>query len=169
MPRCLICVLRGNTFMTDVPIDQSGQGSATECRILHAPAEYCLARSHASFIARVRPLGTSSVSVPGGSVPSGSAGRSLRDYGGDYAQAPRENSAPSTSVREKQWADDRSDCDSRVGHVSRYSEKRWLSRAHRTGRFKFTLTMCLIDCTIRNSPRPMAFWCPFGNAPSGAV
>ncbi len=169
MPRCLICVLRGNTFMADVPIDQIGQGSATEYRILHAPAGYCVARGHASFIAKVRPLGTSSVSVPGGSVSSGSAGRSLRDYCGDYAQAPRENSAPSTSVREKQWADHRSDCDSRVGHVSRYSEKRWLSRAHRTGRFKFTLTMCLIDCTIRSSPRPMAFWCLFGNVPSGAV
>ena len=149
--------------MTNGPVDQSGQGSATECRIHHAPAEYCLARSHAAIIARVRPLRAASVSVLGGSDPSGPACRGLGGYCSDHAQAPRENSTPFTSVREKQWADHRSDCDSRVGRVSRHSEKTWLSRAHRTARFKFTLTMYLIACAIRSSLRPTAFWCRFGS------
>jgi hypothetical protein len=72
-------------------------------------------------------------------------------------------------VREKQRADHRSDCDSRVGRVSRYSEKTWLSRAHRTARFKFTLTMYLIACSIRSSLRHMAFSCLFGSVRSVAV
>jgi hypothetical protein len=33
----------------------------------------------------------------------------------------------------------------------------------------FALTMCLIACTIRNSRRPTAFWCPFENVPLVAV
>jgi|SRR3954447_22537292 len=155
--------------MTDAPVNQSGQGSAAECRILHAPAEYCRARGHAAFIARVWPLRASSVSVLGGSHPPGQAGGGLRDYRADHAQAPRENSAPFTGVREKQRADHRSDCDSRVGRVSRYSEKTWLSRAHRTARFKFTLTMYLIACSIRSSLRHMAFSCLFGSVRSVAV
>lgn len=163
MSRCLTYVLRGNTFMTNAPVDQSGQGSATECRILHAPTGYCLARGHAAFIPRVRPLRTSSVSVLGGSDPFGPARRGFGGYCADHAQAPRENSAPFTSVREKQWADHRSDCDSRVGCVSWHSEKTWLSRAHRTARFKFTLTMYLIACAIRSSLRLTAFWCRFGS------
>lgn|SRR5215469_1401441 len=155
--------------MTDAPVDQSGQGSAAECRILHAPTEHCLTRGHAAFIARVWPLRASSVSVLEGSHLFGQTGRSLRDYGADHAQAPRENSAPFTSVREKQWADHRSDCDSCVGHVFRHSEKTWLSRAHRTARFKFTLTISLIACTIRSLLRHMAFSCLFGSVRSVAV
>ena len=37
--------------MTDATVNQSGQGSATECRIFHAPAGYCLARGDAGFSA----------------------------------------------------------------------------------------------------------------------
>lgn len=159
MSRCLIFVLRGNTFMSDATVDQSGQGSATKCRIRHASAEYCFAQGHATFIERVRSLRTSSVSVFGGSDPFGPACRSLGDYGADHTQAPRENIAPFANVREKQWADHRSDCDSRVGRVSRYSEKTWLSRAPRTARFKFALTMYLIACTILSSLRLTAFLC----------
>jgi hypothetical protein len=153
----LICVSRGNTFMADDAVNQSGQGSATECRIFHASAEYRLDQGHAGFIARVRSLRTSGVSVPGGSDPSGRAGRSFRDYSADHDQTPRENSASFASVRKKQRADHRGDCDSRVGFVSRYSEKTWLSRAHCTARFKFTLTLYLIACTIQSSLRLTAF------------
>jgi hypothetical protein len=31
------------------------------------------------------------------------------------------------------------------------------------------LTIYLIGCTTRSSPRPTAFLCPFGSAPSAAV
>jgi hypothetical protein len=121
------------------------------------------------FLSPIEMAGESSIPVPGGSDPSGPAGRSLRGYGADYAQAPCENGTPSKGVREKQWADHRSDRDTRVGRVSRYSEKAWLNRAQRTARFKFTLTMRLIACTIRSSSRPTVFWCPFGSVPSAAV
>ena len=145
--------------MTDATVNQSGQGSATECCIFHAPAGYCLARGDAGFSARVRPLRASSLSVPGGSFPSEGAGGSLRGDGSDHDQASRQNSTSLASVREKQRANYRSDCDSRIGFLSRYSEKTWLSRANCTARFKFTLTLYLIACTIRSSPRHTAFLC----------
>ena len=72
-------------------------------------------------------------------------------------------------VCEEQWADYRSDRDTRVGRVSEYSEKAWLSRAKRTARFRFALTMYLIACTIQSSPRPTVFWCPFGSVALAAV
>jgi hypothetical protein len=155
--------------MTDGPINQSGQGSAVEFCLRHAAAQCCLARGHAALITRIRPVRTSSIPVPRGGDPSAPAGRSLRGYGADYAQAPCGNGTPSKGVREKQWADHRSDRDTRVGRVSRYSEKAWLSRAHRMAHFKFTLTMRLTACTIRSSSRPTVFWCPFGSVPLAAV
>jgi hypothetical protein len=155
---------------TDGSINESGQGEATECRIRHAPAQCWLTRSPAAFIARVRSVRTSGISVPGGSDRSGRAGRSLRVHDADYDQAPGGNGTSSAGLREKQWADHRSDRDPRVGRVSRWdSEEAWVSRAHRTARFKFTLTMHLIACTIRSLPRPTVFWCPFGSVPSVAL
>ena len=70
---------------------------------------------------------------------------------------------------EKQWPDHRSDRYTRIGRVSRYSEKAWLSRAHPTARFKFTLNMYLIACTNQNSSRPTVFWCPIGSVPLAGV
>ena len=92
-----------------------------------------------------------------------------RGYGADDAQTPDGNSTSSSGVCEKQWADDRCDRDASVGRVSEYSEKAWLSRAERAAGFKFTLTICLIACTTRSSPRPTVFLCPFGSAPSVAA
>jgi hypothetical protein len=74
-----------------------------------------------------------------------------------------------SSVCEKQWADDRRDCYTRIGCVSECSEKAWLSRAQRSARFKFTLSICLIVCTNQNSSRPTVFLCPFGNVSLAAV
>jgi hypothetical protein len=31
------------------------------------------------------------------------------------------------------------------------------------------LSICLTACTIRSSPKPIVFWCPFGSVPSAAV
>ena len=154
-------------FMTGGPINQGGQGAATECCIRHAAAPYCLTRSPAAFIARVRSFRTSGISVPGGSDPFERAGRSLRVYAADYDQAPGGNGTSFTGLREKQWADHRSDRNPRVGRVSRWdSEEAWVSRAHCTARFKFTLTIHLIACSSQNSRRPTIFWCPLGNARS---
>jgi len=155
--------------MTNDPIDQSGEGSAAERRLRHAAGPCCVARGHAALIARVRPVRTSSLPVPRGSDTPEPAGRSFRGYGADHTQAPGGNSTSSAGPCEEQWADYRSDRHTRVGRVSEYSEKAWLSRAKGTARFRFALTMCLIACTIQSSPRPTVFWCPFGSVPSAAV
>jgi hypothetical protein len=144
-------------------IDQSGQGSAAELRLRLVAARYSIARSKAAPIARVRPFRAASLPVPGGSDPSEPAGGSLRSYGADHAQAPGGNGTFATGLCEKKWPDDRSGRDTCVGRVSEYSEKAWLSRAPDAGRLKFCLTIRLIACTIRNSPRPTVFWFPFGS------
>jgi len=165
----LTYVVRGNTYMTHDSIDQSGQGPAVERRSPSAATRCPVARSSPALVARVRPVRTPSLSVSGGSDPSGPAGRSFRGYGADDAQTSSENGGASSGACEKQWVDDRRDRDPRVGRVSEDSEKAWLSRAQRAARFKFTLTTGLIACTTRSSSRPTVFLCPFGSGPSAAV
>ena len=155
--------------MTDGPINQGGQGAAVECCLRHVAVQRGVARGYAATIAKVRTVRTSSIPIPGRSNPFESAGRSLRGYGADYAQAPYGNRTSATGVRGKQWANHRRDCDTRIGGVSEHSEKACLSRARHTARFKFTLTIYLIACTNRSSPRHTVFLCPLGNAPSAAV
>jgi hypothetical protein len=138
--------------MANVTVDQSGQGSAVERRLRHAPAKYALAGGHAAFIARVRSIRTPKLSVPGGSGPFEPAGRSFRGYGANHAQAPGDHGTPATDIREEQWANHRSDCDSRVRGVSKCSEKAWLRRAPRTAHYKYTLSICLTACTIPSLP-----------------
>jgi hypothetical protein len=65
--------------------------------------------------------------------------------------------------------DHRSDRGTRAGRVFRYSEGAWLSGANRTARWKFTLNMHLIACTIRSSSRPTGFWRPFESVPLAGV
>ena len=155
--------------MANGPINQNEQGSAVECCFRHAPAQYAVARGHAVPCARVRSVGTSSLSVPGGGDASEASGRSLRRYGADHAQGSGRNSTSASSVCEKQRADDWRDCYTRIGCVSEWSEKAWLSRAQRPARFKFTLSICLIACTNQNSSRHTVFLCPFGNVPLAVV
>lgn len=155
--------------MANGPIDQSGQGSAVERRLHHAPAQYAIVQGHAALVQAVRPIGTSSLSIPGGSDTAGSSCRGHRGYGADHSQGSSRNSTFPAGVCEKQWADHRSHRDKGIGHVSEHSEKAWLSRAQRSARFKFTLSICLTACTIQSSPRPTVFWSPFGSVPSAAV
>lgn len=155
--------------MADDPINQNEQGSAVECCFRHAPAQYAVIRGHATLGSRVPSVGTSGLPIPGGSGASGAAGRGQRGYGADHPQGSGSNSTSASSVCEKQWADDRRDCYTRIGCVSECSEKAWLSRAQRSARFKFTLSICLIVCTNQNSSRPTVFLCLFGNVPLVAV
>ncbi len=155
--------------MTDDPIDQNEQGSAVECCFRHAPAQYAVARGHAVPCARVRSVGTSSLSVPGGGDASEASGRSRRRYGADHAQGSRRNRTSAPGVCKNQRADNRSGRYTRIDCVSEHSEKAWLNRAQRPARLKFTLSICLIVCTNRNSSRHTVFLCPFGNVPLAAV
>jgi hypothetical protein len=154
--------------MTYGPIHQSGQGSAVERRLRDA-RQSPVGRGHAPPFAKVRPVRTSSLPVSGGSGPSGPIGRNFRGYGPDDAQTPSGNGTSSSGTCERQWADHGCDRDPRVGRVSEYSEEAWLSRAERGARFKFMLTICLIACSTRSSPRSTVFLCPFENVLSAAV
>jgi hypothetical protein len=155
--------------MTDGAIDQGRQGSSAERRVRHAPRQGFVAQGHAAAIARVRPVRTSSLPVPGESGSFGGARRSLRGYGAHHSQASCGNSPSSPGIREEQWSDDRDDRDTSIGCVSRFSEKAWLSRAPDTAHFKSTSTMGLIVCTIRSSRRFTTFWCHVASAPSACA
>jgi hypothetical protein len=155
--------------MTDDPINQSGQGSANERRLHHAPGRCSVVRGNAALIARVRSVRASSVPVSGRSAKARPSDRSIRSYGTDHTQVTGRNSTSVANLCEKQWADDRNDRYPRVGRVSEYSEKAWLSRAKRVAHFRLALTMCLIACTMQSSPRLTVFLCPFGKGPSAAV
>jgi len=165
----LTCALRGNMFMTDAPINQSGQGSAVERSLHHASEQCCDPRGHAAIIPGVRSVRTAGIPIPGGSDTTGATCRGHRGYGTDHPQGSRGNSAPSSGSFEKYRADHWSHRDTGIGHVSEHTEKTWLSRAQRPAPFKFTLNIFLTACTIRNSPKPTAFWYPFGSVPSAAV
>src|SRR5882724_6387386 len=160
----LTCVLRGNMFMTDDSVDQSGQGSAVERGARPAPAPCRVARGSAAVVTRVRPVRASSIPVPGGSLPARPASRSHGGYGADHAQASAEHGASAAEVCEKQWPDDRSDRDTRVERVSRCSKKAWLSRAQEAAHFKSTFPIRLIACSSRS-------WLGlrYSGAPSGAA
>ena len=167
--RCLTFALRGNMFMTDDAFDQSGKGSAAERRSWPMPASCCFTRSGTALVTRVRSVGASSLSVPGGSLPARSAGRSPRAYSADHVEASAEHGGTAAEVREKQGADHGSDRDRRVERVSGCSKKAWLSRAPKAAPCKSTLPIRLIACSSPSSRKPTIFWCPVGSAPSAGA
>src|SRR5713226_7740898 len=167
--RGLSFALRGNTFMTDDAFDQSGKGSAAERRSWPTPASCCFAPSGTALVTRVRSVRASSISVPGGSVPAGSAGRSPRAYSADHVEASAEHGGTAAEVREKQWPNHGSDRDRRGERVSRCSKKAWLSRAPKAAHCKFTFPIRVIACSSQSSRKPTIFWSPRGSAPSAGV
>jgi hypothetical protein len=167
--RCLTFALRGNMFMTDDAFDQSGKGSAAERRSWPMPASCCFARSGTALVTRVRSVGASSISVPGGSLPARSAGRSPRAYSADHVEASAEHGGTAAEVREKQGSNHGSDRDRRVERVSGCSKKAWLSRAPKAAHCKSTLPIRWIACSSPSSRKPTIFWCPVGSAPSAGA
>src|SRR6266487_2129684 len=167
--RCLTSVLRSNMYMTYGAFDQGGKGSAAERRSWPSPASCCFTPSSTALVTRVRSVRASSISVPGGSVPARSTGRSHRAYSADHTEASAEHGGTAAEVREKQWPDHRSDSDRRVERVSRCSKKAWLSRAQRAAHSKSTFLIRLIACSSQSSRKPTIFWCPLGSAPSACA
>jgi Reverse transcriptase (RNA-dependent DNA polymerase) len=167
--RCLTFALIGNTFMTYGALDQSGKGSAAERRSWPTPASCRFAPSGTALVTRVRSVRTSSISVPGGSLPARSAGRSPRAYSADHVEASAEHGGTAAEAREKQWPDHGSDRDRRGERVSRCSKKAWLSRAPKAAHCKFTFPIRLIACSSQSSRKPTIFWSPRGSAPSAGV
>jgi len=155
--------------MANGPLDQNGQGSAVERCLRHSPAQYAATQGFAATVQSIRPVGTSSLPLLEGGDLSGLACRGRRDFSADYPQDSGGNSASSSGVFEKHGADHGSHCDAGIDHVREHAEKAWLSRAPRPAHFKYKLSISLTVCTIPSLPKPIVFWCPFGNAPSAAV
>lgn len=152
--------------MTYGPLDQSGEGPAAECCSRLAPAPYCIARGSAALVARVQSVRASSISIPGGGVRAGSAGRGHRSYRADHAQASTEHGGTAAEVREEQWPDHWSNRDSRAECVSTRSKEAWLSRIERAAIFKFMFPIRLIACLSRSSRRLTRFWSHVASASS---
>src|SRR5271156_4886660 len=166
---CLISVLRGNTFMAYEAFDQSGKGSAAKRCSWSAPASSCASRSSAAVVTRVRFVGASSISLPGGSLSARSSRRSSRDHGAGHVEAPAAHGGTAPQVREKQWSDHWSDCDRGLECVSTHPKKAWLSRVEKAAHFKSTFPIRLIACSSRSLRRPTIFWCPVASAPSACA
>ena len=162
--RCLAFVLRGSTFMTDDAFDQSGNGSAAERRAWPTPASCCFTRSGTALVTRVRSVRASSITVPGGSVPARSAGRSSRAYSADHVEASAEYGGTAAEVRKKQWPDHGSDRDRRGDRVSRCLKKAWLSRAPKAAHCKFTFPIRLIAYSSQSRAR-LRYSGPLAGAP----
>ena len=161
--RCLICVVKGNIFMTYGALDQSGKGSAAEYGSGPTSKPCCIARGSAALVAQVQAVRTASISIPGGGVGAGSAGRSRRSDSADHAQASAEHSGTAAEIRAEQWPNHWSDRDTRVELVSTRSKKTWLSRGSKAAHGKFTFPIHLIACSSQSSRRPTIFWCPLGS------
>src|SRR3982751_4230752 len=112
-------------FMTYGAIDQGGEGSAAECSARPASRSGGNAGSSAAPVAQVQSVRTASVSILGGGIGAGRAGRSCRDYRADQASA--EHSGTAAEICAEQWPNHWSDCDGRVELVSTHSKKTWLS------------------------------------------
>ena len=162
----LTLALRSNMFMTYGAIDQGGEGSAAECSARPASRSGCNARGSSALVAQVQSVRTASVSILGGGIGAGPAGRSCRSYRTDHAQASAEHSGTAAEICAEQWPNHWSDCDSRVELVSTHSKKTWLSHGSKAAHGKFTFPIHLIACSNQNSRRPTIFWRPRGNSRS---
>ena len=134
-------------FMTYGTLDQSGKGSAAECGSGPTSKPCCIARGSAALVAQVQAVRTASISIPGGGVGAGSAGRSRRSHRADHAQASAEHSGTAAEIRAEQWPNHWSDRDTRVELVSTRSKKTWLSRGSKAAHGKFTFPIHLIACS----------------------
>src|SRR3954451_5801109 len=138
-------------FMTYGTLDQSGEGSAAECGSGPTSKPCCNARGSAAPVAQVQSVRTASVSILGGGIGAGRAGRSCRNYRADHAQASAEHSGTAAEICAEQWPNHWSDCDSCVELVSTHSKKTWLSHGSKAAHGKFTFPIHLIACSNQNS------------------
>src|SRR5262245_58886942 len=134
-------------FMTDGALDQSGEGSAVECGSGPTPTPGCIARGSAEFVAQVQAVRASSISIPGGGVRAGSAGRNHRSYGAHHAQASAKHSGTAAGIRPEQWLNHWIDRDSCLELISTCPKETWLSRGSRAAHGKFTFLIHLIVCS----------------------
>jgi len=163
---CLICVVKSNIFMAKGALNQGRESSPNECRSWPAAAWSRAARGSASPVTGVRFVRAPSISLPGRSLPAGSACKSSRSHSIGHLEtsAPDRRTAP--KICEKQRSHHRSDRDCRGKCVSAHSKEAWLSRIERAAIFKFMFPIRLIACSSRSSRRPTRFWSHVASASS---
>ncbi len=83
-------------------------GTNFQKSLRNVAAQCCVAETMQRMSPAVRPVGTSSIPLPGRSDSSRRTGRSFGSCGTDYAQALCGNSPPSAGYHQKQWPDHRS-------------------------------------------------------------
>jgi hypothetical protein len=166
---CLIFALKGNTFMSDGTLKQSGKGSTAERRSSSAPTSSCACRSSSAVVTRVRFVRAPSISVPGRSLPSRSTSRSSRSHCACHVEASTADGGTAPEVREKQRPEHRSDRNRRVECISAHSKKAWLSRVEKAAHFKSSFLIRLIACSSPSSHRLTTFWCHVASAPSACA
>src|SRR5271169_384907 len=132
------------------PIDQGGQGTATERRIPSARTQDRVTPGGTEFVARVWSFAASSVSIPRASRAARPSGRSGGSQGADHAQTSAAHGAAAALVRKNKWPDPGRDRDARAGRVSQRSTKAWLRGAPGEALWESNLTMRLAGC----APQP---------------
>jgi hypothetical protein len=158
-----------DTFMADGARNQSGKGSAFECRAWSAATATGARRSSSPAVTRVRSIRASSVSLPREGVPTRPTGRDSRDHDTGYFEASATNRGTCPKICEKQRPDDRGNRNRRVECLSAHSKKAWLSRIRKAAHFESISHIHLIACSRRSSRKLMRFWSCVANAPSACA
>jgi retron-type reverse transcriptase len=166
---CLIYVVNSNIFMSNDTLDQRAESSAAERCSWSITASSCAARCCATLVAQVRFIKASSISLSGGGLSVGSAGRDDRGHCTDHVEASATHSGTVTEICAKQWLDHRNHRDQRFEFVSRHSQETWLSRGQMATRVKSVSNISLTACSSPNSLRPTIFWCPAASAQLAGV
>ena len=158
-----------DTFMADGARNQSGKGSAFECRAWSAATSTDARRCSSPAVTRVRSFRASGVSLPRESVPARSTCRNSRDHDTGHFEAATTNRGTSSEICEKQWSDDRGHRNRRVECLSAYAKKAWLSRIEEAAHFESISHIHLIAGSRRSSRRLTRFWSHVANAPSACA
>jgi hypothetical protein len=163
---CLIFVVKGNIFMANGALNQSGESSPTQYRSWPAAAWSRAARGSASPVTGVRFVGAASISVSGRSLAARSACKSSRNHCTGHLETSATDRRTASKVCEKQRSHHRSNRNHRVTCVSADSKEAWLSRVERAAIFKCMFPIRLIACLSRSSRRLTKFWSHVASAPS---
>jgi hypothetical protein len=158
-----------DTFMADGARNQSGKGSAFECRAWSAATSTDARRCSSPAVTRVRSFRASSISLPRASSAAPSTCRNSRDHDTGHFEASTTNGRTSPQTCERQWSDHRSHRNHRVECFSAYAKKAWLSRIREAALFESISHIHLIACSKRSSHRLTRFWSPVAHALSACA
>jgi len=160
---------KSDTFRADGARNQSGKGSAFECRASPAATSTGACRHGSPAVTRVRPFRASGLSLHRESVSVRSTCRSSREHRAGHFEASAANRGASPEVCQKKWSDHRRNRNRRVKCLSAYRKEAWLSRIRKAAHFESISHIHLIACSRRNSRRLTRFWFHVASAPSACA